>query len=145
MTPRLQKSLKVSADTHKAIKLAAAQEGVTMAEWLAQTVQMRVRSSEPIRLNLSAEDADEFNKVLNTADETIYPLRFFIPLSGNIQEKALAVSERTPTVARLCPASLRGLRCGLLNGHNGTHAAILPDVGAVEWYDAEEGQGADND
>lgn len=41
MTSRLTKTIKVTDATHKAIRVAAANEGTTMAEWLAHVVSTR--------------------------------------------------------------------------------------------------------
>lgn len=80
MTTKLCKIIRVPANIHLKIKILAAQQGVSMADFLAAMVKS--------------------------------------------------------TPHNLCHATHhRGLRCGLLAGHMGTHAAIEPDVGAIEWFD----------
>jgi hypothetical protein len=77
MTPKLHKTLKVSPETHYLIKLAAAKQGVTIADWLARIVYEHINGPITIKL-LTPKEVNELEKTLQEElEESDYPTYLF--------------------------------------------------------------------
>ncbi len=68
MTSRLTKTIKVTDETHKAIRVAAANGGITMAEWLANVVICR---THPIMLADITAQLENHKNTLSFAVDAI--------------------------------------------------------------------------